>query len=63
MAKTVAVIGVDPAELPILHTLVWLLRHPDPTVPALARQAIEYLQAAASGDSPAARTPLSQAGG
>jgi hypothetical protein len=63
MAKTVSVIGIDPEELPTLHTVVWLLRHPDPTVPALTKQAIEYLQAAASGDAPAAPAPAAEAHG
>jgi hypothetical protein len=48
MAKTVAVIGVDPSELPWLHSLVWLLRHPDPKVAELTRQAFLYLEAAAA---------------
>jgi len=48
MAKTVAVIGVDPAELPWLHSLVWLLRHPDPNVVELTRQALQYLEAGAT---------------
>ena len=63
MSKTVAVIGIDPEELPTLHTVVWLLRHPDPTVPALAKQAIEYLQAAATRDEAAAPAPAAEAGG
>jgi hypothetical protein len=54
MAKTVAVIGVDPSELPWLHSLVWLLRHPDPNVPELTRQALLYLEAA-TADHPSDR--------
>jgi hypothetical protein len=42
-----AVIGLDREELRWLRTLVWLLRHPDPSVPELARQAILYLTGAA----------------
>jgi hypothetical protein len=42
-----AVIGVDRDELRWLRTLVWLLRHPDPSVPELARQALLYLTGAA----------------
>ena len=41
-------IGVNPDELAWLRLLVSLLRHPDPVVPELARQALLYLQAAAS---------------
>jgi hypothetical protein len=41
-------IGVDPDELAWLRLLVSLLRHPDPVVPELARQALLYLEAAAS---------------
>ena len=43
----VAVIGVDQNELRWLRTLVGLLRHPDPSVPELARQALLYLSGAA----------------
>ena len=42
-----SVIGVEPEELRWLRTLVWLLRHPDPSVPELARQALLYLTGAA----------------
>ena len=42
MAKTV-LIGIEPRELPWLRVLVTLLRHPDPAVPELARQALQYL--------------------
>jgi hypothetical protein len=53
-------IGVASSELRWLKTLVWLLRHPDPSVPELARQALLYLTGAAeqrdivpiSGDEP-----------
>jgi hypothetical protein len=48
MAKTVAVIGVDPEELPWLHSVIWLLRHPDPKVPELTRQALLYLEASSA---------------
>src|ERR1017187_6658334 len=47
MAKTVPVIGIDPAELAWIRMLVFLLRHPDPVVPELTRQALRYLEAAA----------------
>jgi len=50
MAKTVAVIGVEPTELPWLHSLIWLQRHPDPEVAELTRQALLYLEASATAD-------------
>ncbi len=43
----IPVIGLQPAELPWLRMLVFLLRHPDPAVAELARQALLYLTAAA----------------
>ena len=42
-----SMIGVDREELRWLRMLVWLLRHPDPSVPELARQALLYLTGAA----------------
>ena len=48
MSNTIPVIGIDPEELTSIRTLVWLLRHPDPVVPELARQALLYLEAAAA---------------
>ena len=56
MAHTVPVIGIDPAELAWIRMLVLLLRHPDPVVPELTRQALRYLEAAAS------RSGVSRAG-
>jgi len=44
----IAVIGVDANELKWLRELVALLRHPDPSIPELARQALMYLGEAAS---------------
>jgi hypothetical protein len=46
MAKAV-LIGLEPHELHWLRALVALLRHPDPSVPELARQALLYLTEAA----------------
>jgi hypothetical protein len=43
MAKTVSMVGIDPSELDWIHMLLFLLRHPDPIVPELARQAVLYL--------------------
>jgi len=48
MAQTVPVIGIEPAELEWIRTLVHLLRHSDPVVPELTRQALLYLEASAS---------------
>ncbi|HEY2016538.1 MAG TPA: hypothetical protein VGH38_23705 [Bryobacteraceae bacterium] len=47
MARTIPVIGVEPAELRWMRMLIFLLRHPDPSVPELARQALIYLTDAA----------------
>lgn len=49
MAHTVTMIGIDAAELAWIRMLVSLLRHPDPVVPELARQALRYLEVSASG--------------
>ena len=43
MAKTVSVIGIEPCDLRWVRALVQLLRHPDPSIPELARQALTYL--------------------
>lgn len=48
----IAVIGLDPEELRWVRTLVSLLRHPDPSVPELARQALLYLAGAAQDRKP-----------
>ncbi len=48
MIKTVSVIGIDVRELRWIRMLVQLLRHPDPSVPELARQALLYLSDAAT---------------
>lgn len=47
MAKTVSVIGIEDSELRWIRMLVALLRHPDPSIPELARQALTYLTASA----------------
>ncbi len=49
MANFIPMIGLDPAELVSVRTLVYLLRHPDPVVPELTLQALSYLEARASG--------------
>jgi hypothetical protein len=43
MAKSVSMIGIDPGELRWLRMLLFLLRHPDPGMSELARQALLYL--------------------
>lgn len=43
IAKTIPVIGVETCELRWVRMLITLLRHPDPSVPELARQALLYL--------------------
>jgi hypothetical protein len=48
MARTLPMIGVAPDELPWARLLIQLLRHPDPVVPELARQALLYVEASAS---------------
>jgi hypothetical protein len=48
MDHTLQVIGIDPDELAWVRMVVLLLRHPDPVVPELTRQALLYLEAAAS---------------
>ena len=47
MVKTVPIIGIETAELRWIRMLVALLRHPDPSMPELARQALLYLTEAA----------------
>ena len=61
MAKTV-LIGIEPHELRWLRALVALLRHPDPSVPELARQALLYLTDAAGKRSLSHTDPLDHAG-
>jgi hypothetical protein len=48
MAEIVTVIGTLPQELPWLRMLVALLRHPDPNVAELTRQALLYLTRSAA---------------
>lgn len=47
MANTVPIIGIETSELRWIRMLVSLLRHSDPSVPELARQALVYLTEAA----------------
>jgi len=62
MAKTVPVIGIDTGELRWIRMLVHLLRHPDPSVPELARQALLYLTDAAGKRVPSSSGTLDHAG-
>jgi hypothetical protein len=62
MAKTVPIVGIQPEELPWMRLLVTLLRHPDPVVPELARQALLYLQNAAHNSAPNPEIPIDHAG-
>ena len=48
MAKTVSVIGIEDWELRWVRSLILLLRHPDPSIPELARQALLYLARSAA---------------
>lgn len=43
MRPSVSMIGLSPDELPWIRTLIALLRHPDPVLPELTRQALLYL--------------------
>ncbi len=62
MAKTVPIIGIETSELRWMRMLVALLRHPDPNVPELARQALLYLTDAAGGGAVNKSEPLDHAG-
>jgi hypothetical protein len=62
MPRTVPMIGVEAAELPWLRALIQLLRHPDPAVPELTRQALAYLQHGASRRAPANADTLDPTG-
>jgi hypothetical protein len=44
MAKTVSMIGIDPGELTSVRTVLFLLRHPDPLIGEMTRQALVYLE-------------------
>jgi hypothetical protein len=48
MSRDIAVIGLNPEELRWVRMLVALLRHPDPNIPELARQAVLYLSGSAA---------------
>jgi hypothetical protein len=52
LSKPVSVIGIEPDELRWVKILVSLLRHPNPGMPELARQALQYLVQAANQRTP-----------
>lgn len=56
MAKTVSVIGIDPGELAWVRTVVFLLRHPDPLIAEMTRQALLYLERNAHHEAPTRAT-------
>ncbi len=62
MAKTVPIIGIETGELRWIRMLVALLRHPDPSMPELARQALLYLTAAAAKPQPSCTEPKNYVG-
>ena len=62
MHKTVPMIGIEPDELRWIRILVSLLRHPDPNVPELARQALIYLSDASVDRGLSAPDSLDQVG-
>jgi hypothetical protein len=63
MAKTVSVIGIEESELRWIRTLLTLLRHPDPSIPELARQALTYLTASAGERALHPPEPINRKGG
>jgi hypothetical protein len=56
LSKPVSVIGIEPDELRWVKILVSLLRHPNPGMPELARQALQYLVQAANQRTPPPQT-------
>ena len=62
MPSTVPIIGIEVHELRWVKMLVALLRHPDPSVPELARQALVYLTDAAGRRESAHSGSLDQTG-
>ena len=62
MPPNVYVIGVEPSELSWVRKLLALLRHPDPAVAELARQALLYLGESAIRRGPQACEPVDHAG-
>ncbi len=42
--ENVGMIGLDPRDVPWLRLVIALLRHPDPVVGEVAREALRYLE-------------------
>jgi hypothetical protein len=61
MAKTVSMIGIDPGELVWVRTLLFLLRHPDPLIAEMVKQALLYLERNGCRNDEAGATPNDQA--
>ena len=59
LSKPVSMIGIEPDELRWVKILISLLRHPNPGIPELARQALQYLVQAANQRTPPPH-PLSE---
>lgn len=49
-------IGLNPAELQCLRLVIALLRHPDPVVAEVAREALQYLEGLAERADPSRAT-------
>jgi hypothetical protein len=62
MAKSVSMIGIEAGELRWLRLLLVLLRHSDPSMPELTRQALLYLADAAQRHADPETTPLDTVG-
>jgi hypothetical protein len=62
MAKTVSIIGIDPSELAWVRTTLSLLRHPDPVIPEMVRQALLYLQTNSNHQAMPDAVPLDHVG-
>jgi hypothetical protein len=62
MPSTLPIIGIEVPELRWMKMLVALLRHPDPSVPELARQALLYLSEAAGRRESTRSNSLDQTG-
>ena len=62
MAKSVSMIGINASELRWLRLLLVLLRHSDPNMPELTRQALLYLADSAQRHAYPESMPLDHAG-
>ena len=62
MENTVSMIGIDPAELPWLRMLLFLLRHPDPLIAEMARQELVYLEKNAHAQAQPGAHPIDYTG-